>query len=232
MRSVSVPYVTYTLIGLNVLVFALTALQSRNVGSNASGSQLFADWALWSPGVARGELFRVVGSGFLHFGPIHLLVNMLALFLFGRFVEQTLGAARFTVLYFAALLGGSAAVLVLEQPNAVTAGASGAIFGVFGAYALILVRLRQNPTAIVAMIVLNLVISISVSGVSLWGHTGGLIAGTAAAAGLLYAPQWLGRTVKAPARTIGWAALGAVVAFTLAVIAVRALQLHSEFVSG
>lgn len=226
------PYVTYTLIALNGLVFAITAVQSNSVGSNANDSRLFADWALWSPGVARGELFRVIGSGFLHFGPIHLLVNMLALFLFGRFVEQTLGAARYIVLYFAALLGGSAAVLVLEQPNAVTAGASGAIFGVFGAYALILVRLRQNPTTIVAMIVINLAISISVAGVSLWGHTGGLIAGTAAAAALLYVPQWLGRTVKVPAQAIGWAALGVVVAFTLAVIAVRALQLHSEFVAG
>ncbi|WP_084436369.1 rhomboid family intramembrane serine protease, partial [Aldersonia kunmingensis] len=204
------PVVTYALIAINVVVYAITVLQSGSVIENDRGSQLFRDWALWPPAVADGQLFRLIGSGFLHYGALHLAVNMFALWIVGRDIERVLGRSRYTLVYFVSLLGGSAAVMALEL-NAVTAGASGAIFGLFGALGIILLRLRQNPGPIIAIIVINVVISVATPGISLWGHLGGLAAGTAAAVALLFVPGWL-RPSGTPAaqRVIGWSALAAV----------------------
>ncbi|MBJ8346414.1 rhomboid family intramembrane serine protease [Antrihabitans sp. YC2-6] len=230
-RSTATPVVTYALIALNVLVFAITAVQSSNLMDNERGSRLFADWALWAPAVANGEFVRVVGSGFLHFGPVHLLVNMLALYVVGKDVELVLGWARYLAVYLTSLLGGAAAVLAL-QDNAVTAGASGAIFGLFGAMAVILIRIRQSPGPVLAMIVINVIISVSIPGISLWGHLGGLAAGTAATVGLLFAPGWLRRAgtnvTDSTARLVGWLTVVGVAVFAVAVVCVRALQIRTE----
>lgn len=213
--------VTYILMALNVLVFAVTAMQSRDVMGNTAASPLFDAWALVPPLVATGDVERLIGSGFLHIGPIHLLVNMFALYIIGRDVEMILGRSRYLAVYFVSLLGGSASVMVLEAPLSITAGASGAIFGLLGAQAVILLKLRRSPTPILVVIGLNIFISISIPGISLWGHMGGLVAGAAATAGIVFLPSRL-RTPN-----IGWISVGAVAAVCVAVIAVRALSLRS-----
>lgn len=218
------PVVTLTLIAVNVAVFLATVAQSGNIAANYRGSRLFADWALFPPIVGSGEYIRVVGSGFLHYGPIHLLMNMLALYLVGRDVELVLGRARYLAVYLLSLLGGSAAVMWL-QTDAVTAGASGAVFGLFGALAVLLVRLRQSPTGILTIVALNVVISVTIPGISLWGHLGGLFAGAVSTAALVYVPQWLagGRRVDPrQASATGLVALVVVAVVVVALIVVRA----------
>lgn len=223
------PLITYILIGLNAAVFAVTAAQSRSIMNNESSSRLFLDWALWPPAVADGQLIRVVGSGFLHFGLLHLVVNMFALYIIGRDVEMVLGRARYVTVYLVSILGGSAAVMAF-QPDAVTAGASGAVFGLLGAEAVILLRLERSPAPVLAVIALNVIISVTLPGISLWGHLGGLAAGAGATAGLLYAPSALGAgTDRRRTAVIGWVALGAVAVLALVVILARAAALRSEF---
>lgn len=214
MRATAAP-VTFALIAINVVVFAITAAQSRSLFDNAAGSALFERWVLFAPAVAHGELERLVGSGFLHYGPLHLAANMLALFIFGRDCEIFFGRARYLVIYLSSLLGGSAAVMVM-QPFGLTAGASGAVFGLFGATLLVVLRRRRNPSALIMLLVLNFGLSVAVPGISLWGHLGGLLTGSAIAAGFLY--------LRKP--TYSWAAVGGVVALIVAVLVLRSLQLR------
>ncbi|MFF2111890.1 rhomboid family intramembrane serine protease [Rhodococcus koreensis] len=225
----AVPLVTYILMAANVGIFLITAAQSRSIMQNQAGSALFADWALFPPAVVDGQFVRVIGSGFLHFGLIHLAVNMFALWIIGRDTELVLGRARYAFVYFASILGGSAAVM-LFQLHAVTAGASGAVFGLMGAQAVILLRLRRSPAPVISVIAINVIISITIPGISLWGHLGGLVAGAAATAAILYGPQLLGAgNNREKAVTVGWVCLGVVVLVPLAVIAVRTLQLRASF---
>lgn len=214
--------VTYILMGLNVAAFMVTAAQSRSFLDNAADSPLFRAWALFPPSVATGDYERLLGSGFLHIGLFHLLVNMFALYIIGRDVEAILGRARYVAVYAVSLLGGSASVMLLESPITVTAGASGAIFGLLGAQAVILVKLRRSATPVLVIIALNIVISISIPGISLWGHTGGLVAGALATAGILFLPG----NMRSP--RIGWAAVAAVAALALAIIGVRVLDLRAQ----
>ncbi|MCX4096550.1 rhomboid family intramembrane serine protease [Nocardia sp. alder85J] len=211
------PYATYGLIAVNVAVFAATAAQAHSVSDNQM-SRLFYDWVLAPQLVAdQGQWGRVLGAGFLHYGPIHLAVNMFALYILGRDTELVLGRSRYLAVYLTALLGGSAAVMWLAQHTA-TAGASGAIYGLFGAMTVILLRLRQSPVQMLVLIAINLIISVSLPGISLWGHLGGLTAGTLAAVGILFLPQWLGAKTRESVRTIGWAAVAGVA--LLAIIAI------------
>ncbi|MFE3026051.1 rhomboid family intramembrane serine protease [Nocardia tengchongensis] len=219
------PFVTYTLIALNVIVFAVTAVQAHSVMDNKR-SQLFYDWVL-VPGFVgeSGGWLRVLGSGFLHYGPIHLLANMFALYVLGPYCEVALGRARFVAVYLVSLLGGSAAITALSDPLTASAGASGAIFGIFGAVAVVMLRTRQNLTQIAVLLGINLVITFSVPGISVWGHLGGLLAGTVATGGILYLPRWLGIRDTRTALTVGWAAVAVVALTAVLVTAVAAPSL-------
>ncbi|WP_305093230.1 rhomboid family intramembrane serine protease [Prescottella sp. R16] len=235
------PIVTYALIALNVVIFAVTALQAGSLMDNGAGrinlrtgvatfdSPLFGWLVLDAQAVAQGEWFRVLGSGFLHFGLIHLAVNMFALWVLGRDTEIVLGRSRYLAVYLISLLGGSASALMFESPHAFTAGASGAIFGIMGAQAVLLLRMRRSPGPILAVIALNVVISVTVPGISLWGHLGGLVAGAAATAALVYAPVG-DRTPAsvARARQLGWAGLGAVAVLVVGIIALRVVGLRDQ----
>ena len=223
------PYVTYGLIAVNVIVFVITVVQSRSLMENQVGSKLFADWVLYPPAVAHGQLFRLIGSGFLHFGPIHIAVNMLALYIVGRDVEMVLGRARYLAVYAVSLIGGAALVLMMQQ-GGITAGASGAIFGLFGAQAMVLIRLRQSPGPVLVIIGINVVISLSIPGISLWGHLGGLAAGTLAAGGLLFSHRLFGadgQPGQQRSQIAGWAAVVAVALVAVILIAVRIEQLRN-----
>ena len=133
-----------------------------------------------------GQWWRIVTAGFLHIGPLHVAVNMFALWVLGRDLELVLGRGRFVALYGLSLLGGSAAVLLFSAPDVPVAGASGAIFGLLSGLLVVLLRLRQPVGQVVAMIALNLVLSFTVPNLSMAGHVGGLVTGAAVAAALVF----------------------------------------------
>lgn len=178
------PLLTAILVGVNVAIWVIPAL-SGWVTSALSSDGLLVDYALWRPFVADGEWYRIITSGFLHDGPYHLGFNCFALWLLGRSLEQFLGRVRFVTLYFVAILGGSMGVLLLE-PNALAVGASGGIFGLFGAMAIVQRSIGMSVWAsgLGPILALNLVLTFVVSRISVGGHIGGLIAG--GLVGLIY----------------------------------------------
>jgi membrane associated rhomboid family serine protease len=218
------PLVTYSLIGINVLVFLLTVADAGNVMSNQV-STIFSDFALWPYGVAQGDWWRVIGSGFLHYGPIHLLMNMFALYILGRDMEVVLGRGRFLGVYAVSLIGASASVMLFSAPNTATAGASGAIFGLMGGLVVVLLRLKRGLAPAVTVIALNVFISITVPGISLVGHLGGLVFGAVATAVLVYAPLYV------PKGRLLAVQVGAMVALTVVAVGLitgQALALRSD----
>ena len=183
------PVVTQALIAVNVLVYLVTAVQGGSVLDNQR-SPLFADWQLWPPAVVGdGAWWRLVTSGFLHFGPIHLGMNMLALWILGRDLETALGRVRYTAVYLLSLFGGGVSVYLFGQLGSGVAGASGAVFGLMGGLLVVLLRLKRSPAPALGVIVLNLVFSVTVPGISLLGHLGGLVVGGLVTAALVYAPR-------------------------------------------
>jgi membrane associated rhomboid family serine protease len=169
------PRVTVALIILCAVVFLAT-----NGFSGGSG-QLWNDLLLFGPAVDNGDWWRLVTSGFLHAGPIHILFNMYLLWILGNLLEPTFGSRRFAALYFTSLLAGACGALIVE-PNAPTVGASGAVFGLMGAAAVELRSRGVNPfkTDIGLLIVVNLILSFAISHISVGGHVGGLIGGVLA----------------------------------------------------
>lgn len=175
--------VTYTLIAVNVVMFVL---QHTSV-------QMQQDLVLWPPAVADGQYYRLASSAFLHYGLAHIVFNMWALWAVGPQLEQWLGRLRFGVLYGLSGLGGSVLVYLLSPLNSATAGASGAIFGLFGATFVLFRRLQLDVRGIVGLIVINLVITfvlpaVSAQAISWQGHVGGLVTGTVVAAVFAYVP--------------------------------------------
>ena len=177
------PTVTYVLIAINVLVFFGT---TAGGASFSGGGSAFRDLALWGPGVADGDVWRLVTGGFLHFGIFHLATNMWALYVLGRLLEPGLGHVRFAALYFASLLAGSFGALLIT-PNTFTAGASGAIFGLLGA-SIVMARSRGidiMASGLGPVLLLNLAITFFPGfNISIGGHIGGLIGGSLAALAL------------------------------------------------
>jgi membrane associated rhomboid family serine protease len=170
---------TYVLIALNVIAFlAEIATGSGGLGE-ASGSVVRDGW-LYGGAVSEGEWYRLVTSGFLHAGLLHIAFNMFALFIVGRVVEPGIGTPRFIALYFASLLAGAFGALVMTGPFEPTVGASGAIFGLFAATAIIARGRGMNELAgqIGFLIVINLVFTFSIPGISIGGHLGGLLGGS------------------------------------------------------
>ena len=138
-------------------------------------------------GVADGEFYRLFTSMFLHYGLLHLAVNMWALWVLGRNLEGALGPIRFSILYVVSGLGGSVACYVFT-PAAASAGASGALFGLFAALFILLRRLGRDTSSIVPVLVINLIFSF-VPGISLAAHLGGLVTGAVLAVALAYPPR-------------------------------------------
>ncbi|MEU4801471.1 rhomboid family intramembrane serine protease [Actinosynnema sp. NPDC023587] len=178
---------TPALIALNVLAYVVTAIQAGSIANNER-SPLFAEFFLWPAGVWAGEWWRLLTSGFLHFGFAHLGLNMIALYVLGRDLEPAFGKVRFLAVYLVSLLGGGVAVYLFGGVNTPVAGASGAVYGLMGALLVAVLRLKLNPGSALGVIGLNLVLSFTLPGISLLGHLGGLVVGAAVAAGLIYAP--------------------------------------------
>jgi membrane associated rhomboid family serine protease len=140
------------------------------------------------PGIDHGAFYRLLTGMFIHYGPLHLLINMWALWVLGRNLEAALGPGRFAGLYLLSGLGGSVAAY-LFQPDSLTAGASGALFGLFAALFIVLRRLGRDTSSVIPVIVINLIFTFAVPGISIAGHIGGLVTGAVLAAGLAYAPR-------------------------------------------
>ncbi len=205
----SEPRVTVALVIACVVAF----LASGSIGpGGGAGNQLYRDGALFGPAVADGELWRLITSGFLHAGILHIAFNMYLLWVLGQMLEPELGSLRFAALYLTSLLCGSFGALLLE-PDALTVGASGAVFGLMGGAAVELRTRGINPlqTDIGMLILFNLGLSFVIPNISIGGHVGGLIGGALAAVVLEAASRRRARQ----ARVLGLA--GCVVLSALAV---------------
>jgi len=192
-RGGAKPIVTQVLIGINAAMFLITMIGSPNPsgafglsGGTDSPLQLqlllsgspFREGGVRYTGVAGGEYWRLLTGGFLHGGIFHLAMNMFALWVLGSQLEPMLGRARFVAIYFASLFAGSLGVMILS-PTQPTVGASGAIFGLMGAAAVLLrsrgISIWQSSLG--QVILLNVGITFFVPGISIGGHLGGLAGG-------------------------------------------------------
>jgi membrane associated rhomboid family serine protease len=181
--STDQPIVTWALVGANVIVFLINIAQGGSFGNTQAGS-LFRNWVLFGPAVAHGDWWRLITAAFLHANILHIGLNMLVLVWLGAPVERYLGHLQYLGLYIVSGLAGSAGALIVT-PNALTVGASGAIFGVMGALLIIEYEATGRITGqAFTLIVINLVFSFTFSGISIGGHIGGLIGGIAAALAL------------------------------------------------
>jgi membrane associated rhomboid family serine protease len=138
----------------------------------------------------------VLTAAFLHIGPVHLAMNMLALLLFGSELERQLGRARYLLVYLVSALGGAAAIQLLGDPRIPVAGASAAIYGLLGALGVLMLASRQDIRGLLTLLAINVFISF-LPGVSLLGHLGGLVAGALAAGVLVLARRRRGVQLSA-----------------------------------
>lgn len=180
------PQVTIALIAINVVAFLA---EGTPTFSGQPTGKIYEEGALFGSiqhfptlGVAHGQWWRIVSSGFLHENLIHIGFNMYILYILGQMLEPVLGHLKFGMIYVASLLTGSFGAL-LVTPHSPTVGASGAVFGLMGA-AAVEMRARQIPimqSGVGGLILLNLVISFTLPGISWGGHIGGLIGGAVTA---------------------------------------------------
>ncbi|WP_406073622.1 rhomboid family intramembrane serine protease [Micromonospora sp. NBC_01638] len=201
-------YVTKALIAVNVLIMLLSIASDRGgdaavggsgFGGLMGGSTPLTNWgsvlglAVFPDGtlggIADGQWYRLVTAMFLHYGVLHLLLNMWALWVLGRSLEANLGRVRFAALYLIAGLGGNVAAYLFSAQNSATAGASTAVFGLFAALIIIERKMGRDISQIIPILVINLVFTLAVPGISIPGHLGGLVVGGAMALVLAYAPR-------------------------------------------
>lgn len=186
--------VTLVLIGINLAVFAWVLMgdvSSAGFTDRPSDREIDLGLSKWLLQDAAGW-YRLVSAGFLHFGLLHLAMNMILLYQLGQMLEPALGRVRFGLLYFASLLGGSLGALVIQgNAGGLHGGASGAVFGLMAAAAVGLQRRGVNvfQTGIGATLVINLLLTFTIPGISIGGHLGGAAAGAVCGAVML-APTW------------------------------------------
>jgi membrane associated rhomboid family serine protease len=170
---------TVVLIAINVIVYLVEIAKGSGGLGELGINTVYEMGGLWGPAVHEGgDWWRIITSGFVHVSIFHIGFNMLLLYFMGRLLEPAIGTLRFTVLYFVSLLAGSFCALWFS-PDTVSAGASGAIFGVLGA-TFVIARGRQLEAIagqIGILIVINLVFTFADRGISVGAHVGGLVAG-------------------------------------------------------
>ncbi|MGH2963102.1 MAG: rhomboid family intramembrane serine protease [Solirubrobacterales bacterium] len=201
-RRSDTPYATYALIAINVIVFIAEIGGGGGAAGLEGGGPLIADGGLLGPAISDGgEWYRIVTSGFLHAGPLHLFLNMFVLYILGTILEEGIGTVRMLGIYFVSLLAGSFGALLLD-PDQLTVGASGAVYGIMAATFLVARRrgVEQLASQVGLWVILNLAFTFAVPGISIGGHIGGLLGGAAAAAVILAGERRRG--------AIGFEALG------------------------
>lgn len=162
---------------LIIVVYLITAVQSRSIQDNLWDSSLADAWILWAPAMTDTFGFlRAVGGMFLHLSPGHMLLNVLLLWLLGREIEQYFGSALFTLMYFTGGIGAATAVVWFD-PLSPTAGASGAVYSMMAVLVALFAARGADLRAPVILIAVNLAYTFLAVNVSLWGHLGGLITG-------------------------------------------------------
>ena len=190
-RVTSGATVTWTLVGLNVACYVVELLFQNTVINDG----VLVGRIGPTLGVADGQVYRLLSNAFLHeppgsgIGILHIVFNMWALIVVGPALERLLGRVRYLAIYLVSALAGSVLFYVVAAPAASALGASGAIFGLFGAWFVLGRRLRLDVRQIILLIVINLGISFAVPGIAWQAHVGGLIAGAALAAAFAYAPR-------------------------------------------
>lgn len=183
------PMVSYTLIGLNVVSFLLqSALGSRR--------NPWTEALVFAPSIGDSEPWRFLTTAFLHStgSILHIGFNMYALWIVGQALEPALGRARYLTLYLVSAVGGSVMVLLLADPGSIewvrgVVGASGAVFGMFGAVLVIQHRLHRDVRGIVVLLLINGAIGFVIPNISWQAHLGGFLVGTALGAAYAYAPK-------------------------------------------
>ena len=220
LRPPGMPVVTYTLIGLNVLMFGLQQIVNKPVvGTLGNTPYLFSpfdlrlgllakSWAEGQPiGVANGEWYRLVTSMFVHASVMHIAMNMVSLFFIGPMLEMLIGRLRFALVYFVGgIAGGAASYFFMTEVSGPSVGASGAISAVFGC--LIVIGLRRkilNVNSIIVVLVLNVFLTVQNSGIDWHDHAGGIAAGALMGATFAYGPEvvkLLGRTSDTAAQKL------------------------------
>jgi membrane associated rhomboid family serine protease len=200
--------VTRALIGLNVLMWIATligAVLAGHVGPGELGALVvsgggspvttwgaaasliqYSDGSLH--GIATGEFYRLVTADFLHYGLLHLGLNMYALWLLGRECERLLGRWRFAALYLLTGIAGSVAVYTFSTTPVAAAGASSSVFGLMGALFFFFRRLNADVRGLAGLVLVNLFLTFVVPQISIWSHVGGLVCGAVLGAILAYAP--------------------------------------------
>lgn len=206
------------MISINVGIFLwelLTALSENNDPGRLSRIQ--EAMVISRQFIDDGEWYRLVSAGFVHFGIFHIAMNMLLLYQLGRLLEPSLGTLRFGLVYGASLLAGSAGALLLS-PNAFTGGASGAVFGLMAAGVVGLRQRGVNPmrTGLGLTFAINLLITITIPGVSIGGHFGGAIAGALCGAAMIPPPR---------TRQPGWWQIAVPIAIAVASVAIAVTPL-------
>lgn len=208
------PAITYGIIALCTLVLlvqmadpAVTARFGMIGSSTVTGE-----------GVAHGQVYRLLTAALLHESLIHLLFNMLALYFVGTALEPVLGRGRFLGLYVLSAIGGSAGSMLAHPVNTLSVGASGAVFGLFGAYLVVSHRLRRDTGPIVGLIAVNAVLGFVIPRVDWQAHVGGLVVGTLCAVALVVAPRGQ-RTVVQVLAGVG------LLVISLALVLIRSLTL-------
>ena len=168
------PRVTLSLIMINLVIWLLQVIP----GSTLTSTLFYA------PLLTVIEPWRMITAGFVHSPDSfwHILLNAYSIYIFGRVIEPMLGPVRFLVLYLVSIFGGSAMVLWLGEPVVPVVGASGAFFGLMGAYLIMLRAIGDNSGLLVGLIAVNLAFGFLVPGISWQGHLGGLLAGMAVTA--------------------------------------------------
>jgi membrane associated rhomboid family serine protease len=224
-------YVTKVLLFLNVAVF-LVSLTMGGFAILGGGATELHIWGavngpgyvvsggqeilLGAPGIDQGAFWRLITAMFLHYGILHLLLNMYALWMLGQALEADLGPIRFAALYLLSGLGGNVACYVFS-PTTLAAGASTAIYGLFAAYFVVLRRLGRDAASVIPVIIINVVFTFAFAAdISIAGHMGGLVTGAICGLGLAYAPRE-NRTLVQSAALIG--TFLALIALTVVVFA-------------
>jgi len=240
-----VPVATYSIIGITVLVYVL-----QWAGQLIPGFPPIDQWLMYSPlhtsqvalemqtvtGQFLFQPWRMLTAALVHSmgSPLHLLLNMVVLWMIGRQIEPFLGAAKFVAIYVLSTFGGSVAVLFLAEPNSAVVGASGAVYGLFAALWMIGRRLGADTRGITVLIIINFAFSFMGANISWQGHLGGFITGLLASVPALLAYQKGAAGPQARRRTnrYTWFGFGVVALLLIVLTVIGALLLDSSAVLG
>lgn len=192
--------ITSALLIVNVLIW---------LGQISPLGYLFTNQFFFAPVLAAFEPWRMLTAGFVHdwSGPMHILFNSYAIWIFGRALEPLLGTVRFLVLYLTSIVGGSLAVMWLSDPQIPVVGASGALFGLMGAYFVVIRSLGGNASQIFILVGINFALGLFVPGISWEGHLGGLVTGLVIAGIYAATRKPKQKLLQAAGLAVVWAAI-------------------------